>query len=141
MGILWGNVETASIKEVWNFCNETHKWNLPEIPEIPGDCYIDVSQLKNGLRKHGLQSLATLIEAFDGSTGNVFYDFDPETWMPVTISEKDLIAVHEDWLKVPEIRKVLNKAYDILETRPDVFPLFLGAYMKSLHRRERKGKG
>ncbi len=76
-----------------------------------------VSQLKKGLKKHGLQSLATLIEAFDGSTGNVFYDFDPETWMPITISEKDLMVAHEDWLKVPKIRKVLDEAYDILETR------------------------
>ena len=29
------------VKEVWNFCNETYKWNLPAIPEIPDDCYID----------------------------------------------------------------------------------------------------
>ena len=140
MGILWGNVETASIKEVWEFCNETYNWNLADIPEIPQDCYIDVSQLKKGLRKHSLQSLATLIEAFDGSIGNVFYDYDPETWMPITISEKDLIIAHEDWLKVPKIRKILDEAYDILETRSDVFTLFLPAYIKSLCRRERKGK-
>jgi len=140
VGILWGNVETTSIKEVWSFCNETYKWNLPEIREIPGDCYINVSQLKKGLRKHGLQSLATLIEAFDGSTGNVFYDYDPESWLPITISEKDLMVTHEDWLKVPKIRKVLDEAYDILETRSDVFTLFLEAYMKSLRLRERKVK-
>jgi hypothetical protein len=84
--------------------------------------------------------LATLVEAFDGSTGNVFYDYDPETWMPITISEKDLMVAHEDWLKVPKIRKVLDKAYDILETRSDVFTLFLEAYIKSLHPRERKVK-
>jgi hypothetical protein len=141
MGILWGNVETDHIQEVWNFCNETYKWKLPGIPEIPNDCYINISQLKRGLAKHGLQSLATLVEAFDGSTGNVFYDFDPETWMPITISEKDLVVAHEDWLKVPKIRNQLNEAYDILETRSDVFPLFLEAYIKSLHPRERKGKG
>jgi hypothetical protein len=140
VGILWGNVETTSIKEVWSFCNETYKWNLPDIPEIPGNCYINVSQLKKGLRKHGLQSLATLIEAFDGSTGNVFYDYDPESWLPITISEKDLMVTHEDWLKVPKIRKVLDEAYDILETRSDVFTLFLEAYMKSLRPRERKVK-
>jgi hypothetical protein len=140
VGILWGNVETTSIKEVWSFCNETYKWNLPDIPEIPGDCYINVSQLKKGLRKHGLQSLTTLIEAFDGSTGNVFYDYDPESWLPITISEKDLMVTHEDWLKVPKIRKVLDEAYDILETRSDVFTLFLEAYMKSLRPRERKVK-
>jgi hypothetical protein len=140
MGILWGNVDAPTIKEVWNFCNQTYNWNLTDIPEIPGDCYIDVSQLKRGLRKHSLQSLATLIEAFDGSTGNVFYDFDPETWMPITISEKDLIAVHEDWLKVQKIRKQLDEAYDILETATDVFRLFLDAYLKSLHPRERKVK-
>ena len=141
MGILWGNVDTASIQEVWSFCNQTYKWGLPEIPEIPGDCYIDVSQLKKGLRKHNLQSLATLVEAFDGSTGNVFYDYDPETWMPVTISEKDLIAAHEDWLGVRRIRKILDEAYDILETRSDVFPLFLDAYIKSLRPRDRKNRG
>ena len=140
VGILWGNVETTSIKEVWSFCNETYKWNLPDIPEIPGDCYINVSQLKKGLRKHGLQSLATLIEAFDGSTGNVFYDYDPESWLPITISEKDLMVAHEDWLKVPKIRKQLDEAYEILETDSDVFTLFLEAYMKSLRPRERKIK-
>ena len=140
MGILWGNVDGTKAKEVWKFCNETYKWNLPDIPEIPRDCYIDVSHLRNGLRKHGLQSLATLIEAFDGSTGNVFYDFDPETWMPITISEKDLTACHEDWLNVPKIRKLLDKAYDLLETRSDVFTLFLDAYMESLRPRDRKSK-
>ena len=58
--------------------------------------------------------------------------------MPITISEKDLIAVHEDWLKVPKIRKQLDEAYDILETESDVFKLFLEAYLKSLRPRERK---
>jgi hypothetical protein len=72
MGILWGNVDGTSVKEVWHFCNQTYSWNLADVPEIPNDCYIDVSQLKKGLRKHGMQSLATLVEAFDGSTGNVF---------------------------------------------------------------------
>lgn len=138
MGILWGNVDAASIQNIWNFCNETYKWGLSDVPETPGDCYIDVPRLTKGLRKHGIQSLATLVEAFDGSTGNVFYDYDPETWMPITISEKDLIAAHEDWLKVHKIRKVLDTAYDILETRSDVFPLFLEAYIKSLRARERK---
>jgi len=141
MGILWGNVAPESIKEVWNFCNETYRWNLPEIPEIQNNCYIDISRLKRGLRKHGLQSLASLIEAFDGSIGNAFYDFDPETWMPITISENDLVVAHEAWLEVPKIRKILDEAYDILETRSDVFPLFLEAYIKSLRSRERKGKG
>jgi hypothetical protein len=140
MGILWGNVDGTSIKEVWNFCNETYNWNLADVPEIPNDCYIDVSELTRGLRKYGIQSLATLVEAFDGSTGNVFYDYDPETWMPITISEKDLIAAHEDWLGVPKIRKVLDTAYDILETRSDVFPLFLDAYIKSLRARDRKSR-
>ena len=138
MGILWGNVETASIREIWDFCNATYQWRLPEMPDVPSDCYIDIRQLKRDLRKHGLQSLATLVEAFDGSTGNVFYDFDPETWVPITISEKDLIVAHEDWLKVPTIRKALDTAYDVLETKPDVFSLFLEAYLKSLHPRDRK---
>jgi hypothetical protein len=140
VGILWGNVEPDSIKEVWSFCNETYKWKLPDVPHMPNDHYIDVSQLKRGLRKHGLQSLTTLIEAFDGSTGNVFYDYDPESWLPITISEKDLIVAHEDWLKVPKIRKILDEAYEILETDPDVFPVFLEAYVKSLRPRERKVK-
>ena len=140
VGILWGNVILQDAKESWKFCNERYMWKIPEMPEIPEDCYIDVSQLKRGLRKHSLQSLATLIEAFDGSTGNVFYDFDPESWMPITISEKDLIVCHEDWLNVPKIRNILDEAYDILETDPDVFPVFLEAYLKSLHPRERKVK-
>ena len=109
------------------------------MPEVPEDCYIDCSLLWKLLKKHGVECLATLLEAFDGSTGNIFYDYDPETWMPVTISEKDLMVAHEDWLKVPRIRKQLVKAYDILETEPDVFILFLEAYMKSLRPRERKG--
>lgn len=140
MGILWGNVETASVQEVWGFCNDTYKWNVPEISDIPHDCYIDISQLKSGLQKYGLQSLATLVEAFDSSTGNVFYDYDPETWMPITISENDLTAAHDDWLKVPKIRKQLDDAYDILETRSDVFTLFLDAYITSLRSRQRNNK-
>lgn len=140
MGIIWGNVMVEDAKAAWRFCSDTHRWGLPDVPEIPEDCYIDICRLNKRLKKHGYQSLATLMEAFDGSTGNVFYDYDPETWMPITISERDLIAVHEDWLKVPKIQKQLDEAYDILETRPDVFILFLEAYMKSLHPRERKDK-
>ena len=140
MGIIWGNVMLQDAKVAWKFCNELYKWKIPEIPEIPEDCYIDVSRLKKLLRKHDIQQLATLLEAFDGSTGNVFYDFDPETWMPITISEKDLMVCHEDWLKVPKIRQQLDEAYDILEIEPDVFVLFLEAYMKSLRPRERKVK-
>ena len=140
MGILWGNVILQDAKEAWKFCSERYGWNLRDMPEIPENCYIDCSHLRKLLQKHGIESLATLIEAFDGSTGNIFYDYDPETWMPVTISEKDLVVAHEDWLKVPKIRKQLDKAYDILETRSDVFTLFLEAYIKSLRPRERKVK-
>jgi len=141
MGILWGNVMLQDAKETWRHCNELYMWKIPDMPEIPEDCYIDCSHLRKLLKKHGIESLATLLEAFDGSTSNIFYDYDPETWMPVTISEKDLTIAHEDWLKVPKIRKQLDEAYDILETRSDVFMLFLEAYIKSLHPRERKGKG
>ena len=141
MGILWGNVILQDAVAAWNFCNDTYQWNIPKMPEIPEDHYIACDQLRKLLKKKGLESLATLLEAFDGSTGNVFYDYDPETWMPITISEKDLTACHDDWLNVQKIRKLLDKAYDILETRSDVFTLFLDAYMKSLHPREkRKGK-
>ena len=141
MGILWGNVILQDAVAAWNFCNDTYQWNIPKMPEIPDDHYIDCEQLRKLLKKHGLESLATLLEAFDGSTGNVFYDYDPETWMPITISEKDLTACHEDWLNVSKIRKLLDKAYDLLETRSDVFTLFLDAYLKSLHPREkRKGR-
>lgn len=140
IGILWGNVMLQDAKEAWKFCNEQYMWKIPEMPEIPEDCYIDCRQLSRLLQKHRLESLSTLLEAFDGSTGNVFYDFDPETWMPITISEKDLIACHEDWRKVPKIRKVLNEASDLLETRSDVFTLFLEAYLKSLRPRDRKVK-
>jgi len=60
--------------------------------------------------------------------------------MPITISEKDLMVCHEDWLKVPKIRQQLDEAYDILETATDVFAWFLDAYLKSLHPRKRKVK-
>jgi hypothetical protein len=140
MGILWGNVMLQDAKEAWKFCSQTYQWKLPDMPEIPQDCYIDCSLLRKLLKKHTIEYLATLLEAFDGSTGNIFYDFDPETWMPITISEKDLMVAHEDWLKVPKIRKQLDKAYDLLETNSDVFTLFLEAYMKSLRPRERKVK-
>lgn len=140
MGIIWGNVMLQDANAAWRFCSDAHQWGVPDVPEIPEDCYIDIGGLRKLLRKHGCQALATLLEAFDGSTGNVFYDYDPETWMPITISERDLTAAHEDWLKVPKIQKQLDEAYDILETRPDVFTLFLEAYLKSLHPRERKDK-
>jgi hypothetical protein len=140
IGILWGNVILQDAKDTWKFCNEQYMWKIPELPQIPEDCYIDCSQLRRLLKKHRLESLATLIEAFDGSTGNVFYDYDPESWMPITISEKDLIACHEDWLKVSKIRTVLDAAYEILETDSDVFARFLDAYLNSLRPRGRKGK-
>lgn len=140
IGIIWGNVMLQDAKAAWRFCSETYQWDIPDVPEIPEDCYIDISQLKKQLKKHGYQALATLLEAFDGSTDNVFYDYDPESWLPITISEKDLMVAHEDWLKVPKIRKQLDEAYDILEMRSDVFTLFLEAYMKSLRPRERKVK-
>ena len=141
MGILWGNVMLQDAEAAWKFCSETYKWKLPDMPEVPEDCYIDCSLLRKLLKKHGIESLATLLEAFDGSTDNIFYDYDPETWMPVTISEQDLMVAHEDWLKVPKIRKQLDEAYDILEMKSDVFTLFLEAYMKTLRPRERKSKG
>lgn len=140
MGILWGNVEAANVQEIWGFCEQTYHWDVPELPEIPRNCYIDIDKLKQSLRKHGLQSLATLVEALDGSTGNVFYDYDPETWMPITIGEKDLLACYEDWQQVPKLQKQLNEAYEILEMDPQVFPLFLEAYLKALASRERKVK-
>lgn len=136
LGILWGNVDKGEQEDIWHQCNEIYRWDIPELPEVPGNHYIDITRLKKHLKKHGLQALSLMLEAIDGSTGNVFYDFDYETWMPLTISEKDLLSLHEDWLKVYSVKKVLDRADDLLNNRPDVFKVFLGAYLKSLRRRK-----
>ena len=136
LGILWGNVDKEEQEDIWRQCNETYRWDIPELPQVPGNHYIDISRLKKNLKKDRLQSLSLMLEAIDGSTGNVFYDFDYETWMPLTISEKDLLSLHEDWLKVYSVKKVLDRADDLLNNWPDAFKVFLGAYLKSLRRRK-----
>jgi hypothetical protein len=136
LGILWGNVDKGEQEDIWRQCNDIYKWDIPKLPEVPGNHYIDISRLKKNLKKDGLESLSLMLEAIDGSTGNVFYDFDYETWMPLTIGEKDLLALHEDWQKVYFVKKVLDKADDLLNNRTDVFKVFLGAYLKSLRRRK-----
>jgi hypothetical protein len=136
LGILWGNVDKDEQEALWRDCNEIYQWGIPELPEVPGNHYIDITWLKKNLRKQGLESLSLMLEAIDGSTGNVFYDFDPETWMPLTIGETDLLALHEDWRKVNAVKKILDRADDLLNNRPDVFKLFLGAYLKSLRSRK-----
>jgi hypothetical protein len=136
LGILWGNVDKDEQEALWRDCNEIYQWNIPELPEVPGNHYIDITRLKKNLKKEGLESLSLMLEAIDGSTGNVFFDFDPETWMPLTIGETDLLALHEDWQKVNAVKKVLDRADDLLNNRPDVFKLFLGAYLKSLRSRK-----
>ena len=136
LGILWGNVDKGEQEDIWRQCNETYRWDIPELPEVPGNHYIDMTRLRKNLKKDGLESLSLMLEAIDGSTGNVFYDFDCETWMPLTIGEKDLLSLHEDWLKVYPVKKVLDRADDLLNNRPDAFKVFLGAYLKSLRRRK-----
>jgi hypothetical protein len=136
LGILWGNVDKDEQENIWRDCNEIYQWDIPELPQVPGNHYIDISRLKKNLKKDGLEALSLMLEAIDGSTGNVFYDFDYETWMPLTIGEKDLLALHEDWQKVNAAKKVLDQADDLLNNRPDVFKLFLGAYLKSLRSRK-----
>jgi hypothetical protein len=136
LGILWGNVSADEAATIWQHCNEVYRWGIPELPQVPGNHYIDIARLKKNLKKDGLEWLSVTLEAIDGSTGNVFYDFDGETWMPLTIGEKDLLALHADWRKVHSIQKVLGQADALLDERMDVFKLFLGAYLKSLRRRK-----
>ncbi len=136
LGILWGNVDKDEQEDIWRQCSDIYRWDIPELPEVPGNHYIDITRLRKNLKKHGLGSLSLMLEAIDGSTGNVFFDFDYETWMPLTIGEKDLLALHEDWQKVHSVKKVLDQADDLLNNRPDVFKVFLGAYLKSLRRRK-----
>lgn len=136
LGILWGNVDKAEQEDIWRQCSEIYRWDIPELPEVPGNHYIDISRLRKHLKKNGLEALSLMLEAIDGSTGNVFYDFDYETWMPLTISEKDLLSLHEDWQKVVSLKKVLDQADDLLNNKPDVFKEFLGAYLKSLRCRK-----
>jgi hypothetical protein len=136
LGILWGNVSAEEADTLWCRCNEVYRWNIPGLPPLPGNHYIDTARLRKNLKKDGLESLSAMLEAIDGSTGNVFFDFDCETWMPLTIGEKDLLALHGDWLKVHSIKKVLDQADELLNVRKNVFKLFLGAYLKSLRRRK-----
>src|SRR5574339_1193725 len=57
LGILWGNVDKNEQVDSWRQCNDTYRWDILELPEIPANHYIEITRLKKNLKKHGLESL------------------------------------------------------------------------------------
>src|SRR5512144_159364 len=39
LGILWGNVDKAEQEDIWRQCSNIYQWDVPELPEVPGNHY------------------------------------------------------------------------------------------------------
>jgi hypothetical protein len=140
IGLLWGWFDTdCEIEVVWKLYNQRFQWGVPAYPHFPTDRYIDIRALRRRLKKAGAQSLCTLLLAADGSTNNVFFDYDYEYYAPISLSTASLLALHKDWGKALPLIDECQAAFDLLGRRPEMYRIFLEAYGKSLRPRERIG--
>lgn len=140
MGILWGWSDYSfDAKTVWASCNEKLGWGIPELPDFHrnDDLILDVKILRRRLKKHGLESVITLLEAVDGSTGNIFFDFDYEYWQPPTLNAENLILLHRAWEQAQPMLKECWKAERLLEKVPDAYKKLVDAYGESLRPRQK----
>ena len=55
-------------------------------PNFPDDHYVDVKRLRQKAQESWRSLLYTLLLAIDGSTDNVFFDFDYEYWQAIELS-------------------------------------------------------
>jgi len=125
--------------QFWKMYNERFKWDIPDAPNLPGhNYYLNVRVFKKELRKRGISSLYTMFLAIDGSTGNVFFDFDYEMEMPPQVTPTSLDYLHQEWKRSRPIAKECDQAFDLIMTDPQIYIKFLDAYQVSL--RKRKGR-
>ena len=138
IGLLWGWFESNhEIQEAWRIYNNRFNWGVPKYPEFPDDHFIDIKILRRRLNKDGAQSLCTLLLGADGSTNNVFFDYDYEYYAPIALSTPSLLALHRDWVKALPLISECSQAFDILAKRPEMYRIFLDAYGKSLRPRRK----
>jgi len=136
LGLLWGWYgNECEIQELWRIYNNRFNWGVPDYPEFAEDQYIDVKILRKKLTKAGAQSLFTLLLAIDGSTDNVFFDFDYEYWQSIDLTVPALVSLHKDWEKALPLIDECNQAFDLLVTKPEFYKIFLDAYGNSLRPR------
>ena len=120
----------------WKMYNRRFKWGIPDVPKLPdGSHYLNMMIFKRELKKRGVLPLSTMLEAVDGSTGNVFFDFDYETEMPPTVTSATLAYLHQEWKRSRPIAKECDKAFDLIMTDPQIYIKFLDAYKASLRKR------
>ena len=123
----------------WKMYNRRFKWGIPDVPKLPdGSHYLNMMIFKRELKKRGVLPLSTMLEAVDGSTGNVFFDFDYETEMPPTVTPATLVYLHQAWKNSLPLVKECNKACDLLMTDPQIYIKFLDAYKASLRKRKER---
>lgn len=121
----------------WKMYNQRFQWGIPDVPKLPdGSHYLNMRTFKRELKKRGVLPLSTMLEAVDGSTGNVFFDFDYETEMPPTITATTLNYLHREWRKSRRIAKECDKAFDLIREDPQVYIKFVDAYKTSLRKRK-----
>jgi len=136
LGLLWGwSGDECEIQELWRIYNNRFNWGVPDYPEFPEDHYVDVKILRKKLKKAGAQSLCTLLLAIDGSTDNVFFDFDYEYWQSIDLTVPMLLALHKDWGKALPLVQECHQAFDLLAEKPEFYKIFLGTYRSSMRPR------
>lgn len=136
MGLVWGWYgDECEIQELWRTYNDRFKWGIPDYPEFPADHYVDVKRLRKKLKKASAQSLCTLLLAIDGSTDNVFFDFDYDYWQSIDLTVSTLLALNKDWGKALPLVEECHRAFDLLAEKPEFYKIFLDAYRSSLRPR------
>lgn len=140
VGILWGWSDYSfDAKTVWSSCNEKLDWGVPELPDFhrKDDLVLDIKIFRRKLKEHGLEPVITLLEAVDGSTGNIFFDFDYEYWQPPTLNVEHLISLHKEWEKAKPLLDECIKAEKLLEKVPNAYQKVVDAYGKALRPRKK----
>jgi hypothetical protein len=139
LGLLWGWCgNEGEAQELWRRYNSRFNWGIPDFPKLPDDHYVDITSLRRKLKKADAHCLCTLLLAIDGSTDNVFFDFDYEYWQAIELNVTSLLALHKDWKKALPLLKECNEALDLLAEKPEFYKVFLEAYMGSLRPRSKK---
>lgn len=123
----------------WKICDRRFKWGIREVPKLPdGSHYLNMMIFKRELKKRGVLPLSTMLEAVDGSTGNVFFDFDYENEMPPTVTLTTLVYLHQEWKNSLSLAKECDKAFDLIRKDPQVYIKFVDAYKASLRKRKER---
>jgi hypothetical protein len=137
MACLLGGWLDEDLDRFWAMYAKRFCWGIPTAPHLPGrDHYLSPGTLRKELKKRGLAPLYSMFLAIDGSTGNIFFDFDYETDMPPAIALETLVHLHREWKRAQFIARECDQAFDLITTDPQVYIKFLDAYRASLRKRK-----